>query len=160
MAWQERFTRDEMLAEVRRLVYGEGMSASQAAKTIGYGTTKNMVIRKMAEIRSATPAETIWPSKPNPGNDTVDDIPEETYGPVHLTRIDHGHTHCRAPLWPDFVGSSRKVDPSEHLFCGQKCMTGAAYCEEHQEAFYPKELQKKKARSRRDEVKDNSHHFQ
>lgn len=161
MSWQDRFdTRDELLAEVKRLVMECGFSYSRAAMAIGHGVSKNVVVRCMQTIlgRSRSTVkfpDSVWPSTPK----TLEDKkPEnERKAPVHLLDVAYGQ--CRAPLWPDFLHSKEKVDPSDHMYCGKACKEESSFCAEHHAIFFPPELQKRKRKKAVEDVKDNSAYF-
>src|SRR5690606_14554005 len=114
LSWQDRFPdRDSFHKEVRRLVLEEGMSYSKAAAAIGHCTTKNQIVRAMQTIlgRSRSTVkfpDSIWPSETKTQDDKAEG--DERSIPVHLLSVVHGQ--CRAPLWPDFLRSKEKADPS------------------------------------------------
>ena len=159
LSWQERFPdRESFHREVKRLCMECGFSYSRAAMAIGFGTTKNQIVRAMQTIlgRSRTKVkfpDSVWPSEPKT---TDEKIPEKDRQiPVHLLNVGHGQ--CRAPLWPDFLRSAERVDPSGHMFCGKACKEGSSFCAEHHAVFFsPPPPRKKKEQSK---VQDNSRYF-
>lgn len=161
MSWQDRFeSRDDFHKEVRRLVLEVGLTYSKAAEAIGFSTTKNQVVRAMQTILGRTRStvtfpDSVWPSEPKSKDEKAGEAAE---APIHITAVRDGQ--CRAPLWPDFLHSTQRVDPSEHMLCGKNCKDGSSWCEDHHALFFPPDLQKRPTKKRRDEVKDNSAQFQ
>lgn len=159
MAWQDRWSPEEMHEKVRKLLFEDGLSTRVAAERLGADVTKNMVIRirqtlTRKGIHTVSFPDSIWPSVAKVPGEKVSDPPEV---PVHLTAVKE--SQCRAPLWPDFTHSAQRAPTSDHMLCGRRCRDGSLYCEEHHVRFYPPELQKRKAKAKREEVKDNSRHF-
>lgn len=152
-------TADQFRASVRKLVYEDGLSAAQAARALGHDVTKNMCIRAMQTLQvkrtTVTFPDSVWPSTtkmPEAEPETeVRDIP------VHILKVAAGQ--CRAPLWPDFLRSTEKVAPADHMLCGHPVKEGSAYCADHHEIFYPPDLQKRVTRPKKQEVVDNTRHF-
>lgn len=127
---------------------------------LGADVTKNMIVRASQTIlgrtRSAvTFPDSVWPSEVKSKDEKAGEVIE---APTHITAVKDGQ--CRAPLWPDFLHSKQRVDPSEHMLCGKKCKEKSSWCEDHHALFFPPELQKRPPKKKRIQVKDNSAQFQ
>lgn len=160
MAWQDHYTPSEFRAAIKKLVYEDGLSASRAAKALRGSPSKNMVIRQMQWLKANSPylvkfPDSVWPSVTKIADDKKPE--NERRAPVHLLDVAYGQ--CRAPLWPDFLHSKEKVDPSDHMYCGKACKEESSFCAEHHAIFFPPELQKRKRKKPVEDVKDNTAYF-
>lgn len=162
MAWQDRYSIEAFRAAIKRLIFEEGMTSAQAAKALGPDVTRNMVVRQRETLlgrkqtSTVTFPDSVWPSTPK--RETKAEPVDALEAPVHLLKVQH--EQCRAPLWPDYLRSTRRVAPEHHLFCGEKTKENSAYCRKHHALFYPPELQKRAQKPKQNnEVKDNSRHF-
>ena len=148
MPWQDHYTADAFRAEVKR-----------AAAVIGKGVTKNMIVRQCQTIQgksrsTVTFPDSVWPSTTKSREERTADVPQV---PLHIGSVRDGQ--CRAPLWPDFIRSTEKATPAEHMLCGHPVKADSLYCADHHELFYPAELQKRVIKPKKQEIKDNARYF-
>ena len=137
----------------------EGQSASQIAKALGGGVTRNAVIGKVHRLGlsgRAAPSQparaTFRPSRPRP-------TPQPTQAPSAPRRIEAAQPRPAAPVMPapmpDLPGTATVMtlgahmckwpigDPSstEFSFCGRRASEGV-YCVEHARVAYQPQVKK------------------
>lgn len=160
MAWQDRYSIEAFRAAIKKLIFEDGMTCAQAARMLGPDVTRNMVVRQRQTLMGRVRTTVTFPDSVWPSTTKTDEAKPETEArevPVHLLKVLAGQ--CRAPLWPDFLRSTEKVAPADHMLCGHPVKEGSAYCADHHEVFYPPDLQKRVTRPKKQEVVDNTRHF-
>lgn len=127
----------DKITELKRL-HEAGYSASQVAKMMGGGATRNSVIGKCHRLglerhtsRMSVKKTPKAPAQPRP-KPTVStkplprpDTPREGVGLLALSRL-----ACRWPV-------SSPVEPADTLFCG-RWVEGGSFCSEHRPRAYSK----------------------
>lgn len=130
---------DQSDTEKLRELLLEGLSASDMARRIGGGKSRNSIIGKIHRmglkfLSTYGPAEGEVRKKPmytpvrRPPKETVmpkQNLPAPTNDPVAM--LDLGNQHCRFPIWPDNTSGAPRF-----LHCGaDKAESGGAYCDYH-----------------------------
>jgi len=148
---QQNWTEDRV--EQLKSLWTEGLSASQIARALGGGVTRNAVIGKVHRLGlagRATPTRSDRPRLPSaprlnvrhahtPPAPIVEEDPLKLDDGSFATVLTISNTMCR---WP--IG-----DPSdnEFHFCGLKPKSGSPYCEAHaRKAYQPQQQRRDKGR--------------
>ena len=143
---------DERVDQLRSL-WTEGLSASQIARVLGQGITRNAVIGKVHRLGLAGRAAPTRVDRPRlPSAPRVHHMrvrePEPPVIEEEPLKLDDGTfvgvlaINDRMCRWP--IG-----DPSgdEFHFCGRKPKSGSPYCEAHaRKAYQPQSLRRDKTR--------------
>ena len=141
--------------EQLRTLWTEGLSASQIARVLGGGVTRNAVIGKVHRLGLAGRATAVrsdrprLPSAPRLGGMRMHHQPPAPIVEEDPVTLDDGsfatvltisNTMCR---WP--IGDPAE---SEFHFCGRKPKVGSPYCEAHaRKAYQPQQLRRDKGRA-------------
>ena len=147
---QLNWTEDRV--EQLKSLWTEGLSASQIARALGGGVTRNAVIGKVHRLGlagRATPSRSDRPRLPSaprmsmrphqPPAPIVEEDPVTLDDGSFATVLTISNAMCR---WP--IG-----DPSdsEFHFCGRKPKAGSPYCEAHaRKAYQPQQQRRDKGR--------------
>lgn len=143
---------EERVDQLKNL-WTEGLSASQIARALGGGVTRNAVIGKVHRLGlagRATPSRSDRPRLPSaprmstraaytPPPPVIEEDPLTLEDGSFVSVLTINNAMCR---WP--IG-----DPSdnEFHFCGRKPKAGSPYCEAHaRKAYQPQQLRRDKGR--------------
>jgi GcrA cell cycle regulator len=143
---------DDRVDQLKSL-WTEGLSASQIARALGGGVTRNAVIGKVHRLGlagRATPSRSDRPRLPSaprlsmraphqPPPPIVEEDPITLDDGSFATVLTINNAMCR---WP--IGDPAE---SEFHFCGRKPKSGSPYCEAHaRKAYQPQQQRRDKSR--------------
>jgi GcrA cell cycle regulator len=143
---------DDRVEQLKNL-WTEGLSASQIARVLGGGVTRNAVIGKVHRLGlagRATPSRSDRPRLPaaprislrtpqQPAPPVIEEDPVTLEDGGHATVLTINNQMCR---WP--IGDP--ADNSFH-FCGHKPKNGSPYCEAHaRKAYQPQQARRDRGR--------------
>lgn len=129
----------ELIRRVRHLAMVDGKSASEIARILGEGFTKNKIVGLAYRVRPRIMLSQRRPrprpvpkiaAKPATRLSFV--IVEEVYDHVLHADLHANDRRCRFPLWPD----GARPKQNEMLYCGEKTKPGSAWCEAHRAIVY------------------------
>jgi len=162
--WTDKYTRSQLVAVVR-VMARDGKSASQIAKEIGLGVTKNIIIglvntsrpRIQLQGRGGAVDKDGMPrpkKEPSPGKTAPNKVPRVAGKPLsfiildevatfdadpslHISELEPKDGRCRFPLWPDRIGNlDRSPKQYELRYCGRPTIGDSSWCPDCRKKVY------------------------
>ena len=150
MSWRDHYSTSE-ITDLLRNYARQGLTHSQMARAIGHGISRGAVSalcwrakpeivtkasRRVAIEKRDAASEANARQPVLRGATPRFVIVDEVHDGIHLMKTRRTVDQCRAPLWPDRIGTRTKVSTSETVFCGRPVKAGSSYCMECHPRFY------------------------